>query len=251
MNKGKLDGKVALVTGGNSGMGLATARLFAQEGATVIVTGRRQKEVDEAVASIGSSAEGVQGDISNFADLDRLRNHIATKHGRLDVLFANAGFGAMVPLGKVTEEQFDQEFDVNVKGTFFTVQKLLDLIPDGGSIILNGSIASHKGMPAFTVYSATKAALRSFARTWTTDLKDRKIRVNVLSPGHIETPIFSKVGLNETELQAFRESSSATVPLGRLGHVDEIARAVLFLASDDSSYVAGTELTVDGGFSMV
>lgn len=186
----KLAGKVAVITGGNSGMGLATARLFAAEGAKVIITGRRQKDLDEAVQSVGKNIEGVQGDISNLADLDRLHDHIKDRYGKLHVLFANAGLGKINPLQNVSEEEFDQTFDINVKGTFFTVQKLLPLISDGGSIILNASNASLKGLEAFSVYSATKAAIRSFARTWTSDLKSRKIRVNTLSPGPIETPIF-------------------------------------------------------------
>ena len=197
---GKLSGKVAVITGGNSGMGLATARLFVEEGAKVVITGRRQKDTDEAVKSIGKNAEGVVGDIANLADLDKLHDYVAKKYGRVDILFANAGVASVTPFGQVTEEQFDQVFDVNAKGTFFTVQKLLPLIPDGGSIILNSSIAGSTGVEAFSVYSATKAAIRSFARTWTTDLKARRIRVNVIAPGPIETPIFEKVGLNE-ELQ--------------------------------------------------
>jgi NAD(P)-dependent dehydrogenase (short-subunit alcohol dehydrogenase family) len=194
MGMSKLSGKIAVITGGNSGMGLATARLFVENGAKVIITGRRQKDLDEAVASIGKDIEGVQGDISNRDDLDRLHDHIKSKYGRVDIVFANAGLGKVKPMPFVTEAEFDQTFDVNVKGTFFTVQKLLPLIPDGGSIILNASIAANKGMEAFSVYSATKAALRSFARTWTTDLKARKIRVNTLSPGPIDTPIFGKGG---------------------------------------------------------
>jgi NAD(P)-dependent dehydrogenase (short-subunit alcohol dehydrogenase family) len=247
----KLNGKVAVITGGNSGMGLATAKLFAEEGAKVIITGRRQKDLDDAVKSIGKNIEGVQGDIANLADLDRLHDHLKKKYGRVDVIFANAGVGSVAPFGHVSEQQFDQTFDINVKGTFFTVQKLLDLIPDGGSIILNASVASSKGMEAFSVYSATKAAIRSFARTWTTDLKARKIRVNVLSPGPIDTPIFGKTGLSTEQAEGFKTSLPQLVPLGRMGHVDEIARPALFLASDDSSYVTGIELTVDGGLAQV
>ncbi len=247
----KLAGKVAVVTGGNSGMGLATARLFAAEGAKVIITGRRQKDLDEAVQSVGKNIEGVQGDISKLADLDRLHDHIKARYGKVDVLFANAGLGKFTPFGSVSEEDFDLTFDVNVKGTFFTVQKLLPLIPDGGSIILNASIASSTGIEAFSVYSATKAAIRSFARTWTTDLKSRKIRVNTLSPGPIETPIFGKAGLTEEQVAGFKTGIAAQVPLGRMGHVDEIAKPALFLASDDSSYITGIELSVDGGMSQV
>ncbi|MGB8353872.1 MAG: SDR family oxidoreductase [Chthoniobacteraceae bacterium] len=247
----KLSGKIAVITGGNSGMGLATARLFASEGAQVIITGRRQKDLDEAVESIGQNIEGVQGDISSLADLDRLHDHVKTKYGRVDIIFANAGLGTINPLGSVSEAEYDQTFDVNVKGTFFTVQKLLPLIPDGGSIILNASIAANGGMEAFSVYSATKAAVRSFARTWTSDLKARKIRVNTLSPGPIDTPILGKAGLTEEQVAGWKESLTSQVPLGRIGHVDEIAKPALFLASDDSSFITGIELTVDGGMSQV
>jgi len=247
----KLIGKVAVVTGGNSGMGLATARLFAAEGAQVIITGRRQKDLDEAVASIGNNIEGIQGDISKLEDLDRLHDHLKAKYGRVDIIFANAGIGQFAPLGSVTEEHFDQIFDVNVRGTFFTVQKLLPLIPDGGSIILNASNAANTGIEAFSVYSATKAAIRSFARSWTNDLKDRKIRVNALSPGPIDTPIFDKAGLSDEQVAGFKQGIQQLVPLGRIGHVDEIARPALFLASDDSSFITGIELTVDGGMSQI
>ncbi len=247
----KLAGKVALITGGNSGMGLATAQLFAREGAKVIITGRRQKETEEAAQSAGDNVEGFVGDIANLADLDRLHDHLAKIYGKVDIIFANAGIGDFVPFGQVTEEQFDRVFAVNVKGTFFTVQKLLPLIPDGGSVILNGSNASIKGMEAFSTYSATKAALRSFARTWTTDLKARKIRVNVLSPGPIDTPIFGKAGLTDEQIEGFKSQIAFQVPLGRIGHVDEIALPALFLASDDSSFVTGTELFVDGGMAQV
>jgi NAD(P)-dependent dehydrogenase (short-subunit alcohol dehydrogenase family) len=247
----KLTGKVALITGGNSGMGLATAQLFAAEGAKVIITGRRHKETEEAAASAGPNVEGFVGDIANLADLDRLHNHIAEKYGKVDIIFANAGIGDFVPFGEVTEEQFDRVFDINVKGTFFTVQKLLPLIPDGGSVILNGSIASIKGIASFSVYSATKSALRSFARTWTADLKARKIRVNVLAPGPIDTPILGKGGMTPEQVDGFKAQMAGQVPLGRIGHVDEIAKPALFLASDDSSFVAGVELYVDGGMAQV
>jgi NAD(P)-dependent dehydrogenase (short-subunit alcohol dehydrogenase family) len=248
---GKLTGKVAVVTGGNSGMGLATAKLFAAEGARVVITGRRQNDLDDAVKSIGKNVEGVRGDISNLADLDRLHDRLKRGYGKVDVIFANAGIGSVVPLGSVSEEQFDQTFDVNVKGTFFTVQKLLSLVPDGGSIILNASIAGTKGIDAFSVYSATKAAIRSFARTWTTDLKARKIRVNVISPGPIDTPIFGKTGRSAEQIAGFKSQLTQQVPLGRIGDVDEIARPALFLASDDSSYITGVDLAVDGGMAQV
>lgn len=247
----KLAGKVALVTGGNSGMGLATAKEFAKQGAKVVITGRRQKELDEAVKEIGNGAEGVQGDIAKLSDLDKLAKHIKDKHGKVDIVFANAGLGTFCPVEHVTEEHFDNTFDVNVKGTFFTVQKLLPLMPDGASVILNASIAGNKGIEAFSVYSATKAAIRSFARTWTSDLKARKIRVNTLSPGPIDTPIFDKGGMSDQQIEEFKGGMAAMVPLGRMGNVDEIAKAALFLASDDSSYITGIELTVDGGMSQV
>ena len=247
----RLTGKVAVVTGGNSGIGLATAKLFVEEGATVIITGRRQKELDQAVASVGGTIEGVRGDISKLADIDRLRAHIAARHGRVDVLFANAGTGSVAPLGHVTEEDFDQTVATNLKGTFFTVQALLPLIPSGGSIILNSSMAANKGFPNMSVYSATKAGLRSFARTWTTDLSDRRIRVNTLTPGTIVTPIFAAAGLSDEQTQAYLDFEAARTPLGRNGLPSEIAAAVLFLASNDSSFVTGTELTVDGGTAQV
>ncbi|MFL5330401.1 MAG: glucose 1-dehydrogenase [Gemmataceae bacterium] len=247
----KLAGKVALVTGGNSGMGLASARLLAEEGANVVITGRRQKDLDVAAASIGPNALAVQGDVSKLADLDRLFATIKEKFGGLDIVFANAGLGTLAPLGQVSEEQFDREFDVNVKGLFFTVQKALPLLREGGSIILNASVAATKGMEAFSVYSATKAAVRSFARTWTTDLKARKIRVNALSPGPIETPIFTKMGLSHEQASGFKNSLPGMVPLGRMGTSEEIAKTVLFLASDDSSYITGIDLVVDGGFAQI
>ena len=233
-------------------MGLATARLFAEEGAKVIITGRRQRELDEAVRDIGAGAEGVQGDITNFDDLDRLRDHIRGKYGRLDVLFANAGGGALGLFEQVTEEQFDRTLGVNVKGTFFTVQKLLPFIPDGGSVILNASIAASKGMEALTVYSASKAAVRSFARTWTTDLKARKIRVNVISPGTIDTPILvNAAGFTLEQNAAYNSAMATLIPLGRIGCADEIAKSALFLACDDSSFITGIELAVDGGMAQV
>ncbi|TCF99269.1 oxidoreductase [Paraburkholderia strydomiana] len=247
----KLSGKIAVITGGNSGMGLATAQLFAKEGAKVIITGRRQKELDEAVESIGADAEGVVGDVSRLSDLDKLHDHLKAKYGRVDVIFANAGLGSLAPIDQVTEAQFDETFNVNVKGTYFTVQKLLPLVPDGGSIILNASIASSKGMEAFSVYSATKAAVRSLARTLTTDLKARKIRVNAISPGPIDTPIFGKTGLTEQEIEGFKSGITSQVPLGRIGLSEEVAKPALFLASDDSSYISGIELTVDGGMAQV
>ncbi|AGA26236.1 SDR family NAD(P)-dependent oxidoreductase [Singulisphaera acidiphila] len=248
---GKLDNKVAVITGGNSGMGLATAQRFVSEGAYVFITGRRQAELDKAVDLIGKNVTGVQGDVSNLADLDRLYATVKEQKGRVDVLFANAGVGELAPLGSITEEQFDKVFNINVRGLLFTVQKALPLFQDGGSIILNASIASIKGMPAFSVYSASKAAVRSFARSWTVDLKGRKIRINTLSPGPIDTPILSGLASTEEELKQVKADLAAQVPLGRMGTSDEIANVALFLASDDSSYVTGIELFVDGGMAQI
>ena len=248
---GKLDGKVAVVTGGNSGIGLATAKRFAAEGAKVVVTGRRQAELDRAVAEIGHGALGVRGDVANLADLDRLYDVVREKHGRVDVLFANAGVAEFAPLAEITERHYDHVFGINVKGLLFTVQKALPLLADGGSIILNASIVSIKGMPAFSVYSATKAAVRSFARSWTSDLKERGIRVNALSPGPIDTPGVDGLVKSEEEARQFKAGMAAQVPLGRVGDPDEIAKAAVFLASDDGSFVAGVELFVDGGMAQV
>lgn len=248
----KLAGKVALVTGGSSGLGFATAQLFAREGAEVFVTGRRQDELDRAVAEIGHGAIGVQGDIASTADLDRLYEIIGTRAKRLDVLFANAGGGEFAPLGQITEAHVDKWLRINVKGTLFTVQKALPLMPDGASIVLNGSMVSRKAIPAFGVYAATKAALRSFARTWSVDLQARKIRVNVVAPGTVVTPAYrTELGMNEEEIRQFVERAAAGTPLGRAGTPEEIAKAVLFLASDDSSYVTGIELFVDGGAAQI
>jgi NAD(P)-dependent dehydrogenase (short-subunit alcohol dehydrogenase family) len=247
----KLDGKVAVVTGGNSGIGLATAKRFVDEGAFVFITGRRNEELDAAVKSIGRNVVGVQGDVSKLADLDRLYATVKQQKGRVDVVFANAGGGEFLPLGQITEAHFDKWFGINVKGLLFTVQKALPLMPDGASVILNASIVSIKGMPAFSVYSATKAAVRSFARTWTVDLKDRRIRVNTLSPGPIETPGVDGLADTEEARRQFRANLTAQVPLGRIGNADEIAKAAVFLASDDSSYVTGIELFVDGGMAQV
>jgi NAD(P)-dependent dehydrogenase (short-subunit alcohol dehydrogenase family) len=248
---GKLDGKIALVTGGSSGIGLAAAKQFVGEGAYVFITGRREPELASAVKEIGNNVTGVGGDVSNHADLDRLFGQIQREKGRLDVLFANAGVARYAPLGKISEELYDSIFDINVKGLLFTVQKALPLMPDGASIILNASIVGSKGLPANSVYSATKAAVRSFARTWTTDLKDRRIRVNAVSPGPIDTPGLNELLASSETGQQRAKMIAATVPLGRLGRPDEIAKAVAFLASDDSSYVTGIELFVDGGVAQV
>jgi len=249
---GKLEGKVALITGGNSGIGLATAKRFAAEDASVIITGRRQAELDTANEEIGSSkAMGVQGDVAKMQDLDRLYAIVKSKHGHIDILFANAGLSKPAPLEQVTEENFDLQFNVNVKGLFFTVQKALPLMKDGGSIILNSSITGSKGLEGSSVYAATKAAVRSFARTWTADLKERKIRVNVVSPGLIATPILAKSGRTTEQREQFIAKIVERVPMGRLGNPDEIASAVLFLASTESSFVTGIELTVDGGMAQI
>jgi NAD(P)-dependent dehydrogenase (short-subunit alcohol dehydrogenase family) len=248
---GKLEGKIALVTGGTSGIGLATAKQFAIEGAHVFITGRRASELTAAVNEIGGNATGVQGDMSKLSDLDRLFAQIKREKGRLDIVFANAGIAKYAPFGTITEEHFDSIFDINVKGVLFTVQKALPLLPDGASVILNASVVGSKGMSSNSVYSATKAALRSFARTWTTDLKTRHIRVNAVSPGPIDTPGLSNLVASSAAGAERLKSIPATVPLGRLGKPDEIAKAIVFLASDDSSFVTGTELFVDGGFAQV
>jgi len=248
---GKLEGKIALITGGNSGIGLATAEHFVKEGAYVFITGRRDAELAVAVKEIGRNVTGVQGDVANLHDLDRLFAQIKKEKGKLDIVFANAGVARYSPLGKISEEFYDSIFDINVKGLLFTVQKALPLLPDGASIILNASIVASKGFSSNSVYSATKAAVRSFARTWTTDLRDRRIRVNAVSPGSTDTPGLSNL-LNSSETGEQRKKMISTmVPLGRFGTPDEIAKAVVFLASDDSSYVTGIELFVDGGIAQV
>jgi NAD(P)-dependent dehydrogenase (short-subunit alcohol dehydrogenase family) len=247
----RLDGKSALITGGTSGIGLATAKQFVYEGAYVFITGRREPELAAAVNEIGRNVSGVRGDVSNLADLDRLFAQIRKEKGKLDVVFANAGLAKYAPLGKITEEFYESIFNVNVKGLLFTVQKALALLTDGASIILNASIVGSKGLSANSVYSATKAAVRSFARTWTTDLRDRRIRVNAISPGSIDTPGLSDLLASSEVGEQRKKMISTMVPLGRLGTPDEIAKTVVFLASEDSSYVTGTELFVDGGFAQV
>jgi NAD(P)-dependent dehydrogenase (short-subunit alcohol dehydrogenase family) len=248
---GQLEGRIALITGGNGGIGLATAKQFVNEGAYVFITGRREPELTAAVKEIGSNVTGVQGDVSNLGDLDRLFAQIKREKGKLDIVFANAGVAKYAPLGTITEELYDSIFNINVKGLLFTVQKALPLLPDGASVILNASIVASKGLPANSVYSATKAAVRSFARTWTTDLRDRRIRVNAVSPGSTDTPGLDNLLASSETGQQRKKMISNTVPLGRLGTPDEIAKAVVFLASDDSSYITGTELFVDGGFAQV
>ena len=247
----RLDGKIALVTGGTSGIGLATARDFVAEGAYVFITGRRRPELDSAAQQIGRNVRAVQADASRLSDLDALYDVIRQEKGRLDIVFANAGGGTLAPLGTITEEDFDSTFGTNVKGVLFTVQKALPLMGAGGSIVLNASTASIKGTPAFSVYSATKAAVRSFARNWTLDLKGRGIRVNAISPGVVPTPGYNLMGLTEEQVQGFVATQAAVIPLGRVGTPDEIAKAVVFLASDDSSFVNGIELFVDGGMAQV
>jgi NAD(P)-dependent dehydrogenase (short-subunit alcohol dehydrogenase family) len=248
---GKLNGKVALVTGGNSGIGLATAKQFAIEGAYVFISGRRESNLARAVQEIGENVTSIQGDVSEPADLDRLFSQIKKEKGRLDIVFANAGVARYGQLGEITEELYDSIFDINVKGLLFTVQKALPLLTDGASIILNASIVASKGLPANAIYSASKAAVRSFARTMSTDLKARQIRVNAVSPGPTDTPGFNEL-VNSSEVGQRRiKMLSSTIPLGRLGRPEEIAKAVTFLASDESSYITGIELFVDGGMTQV
>ena len=242
---GKLEDKVAVITGGTSGMGLASARRFVAEGAYVYIMGRRRAELDAAVLSIGRNVTGVAGDVAELADLDRLYQTLRAAHGHVDVVFANAGMGEVAPLGAISLESFDRTFAVNVRGTLFTVQKALPLLRAGGSIILTGSIAGVKGLPGFDVYSASKAAIRSFVRTWTVELKDRRIRANIISPGTIDTPILA--GLPKEAIAQL----VATIPMGRMGTSEEIAAAALFLASADSSFITGIELFVDGGTAQV
>jgi len=248
----KLEGKVAVITGASSGIGLATARRFVSEGAYVYITGRRQRELDAAVRQIGKNVTAVQGDVSQLADLDRLYATVKQQHGRIDIVFANAGVGReFASLGEISEAHFDNTFNSNVKGLLFTVQKALPLLQDGGSIILNASNSTIKVLPGFSVYCATKAAIRSFARSWTLDLQARRIRVNAISPGPTDTLGLSHLGQTEEQRKQFLRSLVTTVPLGRLGDPDEIAKAVVFLASDDSSFITGIELFVDGGQAQV
>ena len=247
----RLAGKVALVTGANSGIGLAIAKRFAGEGARVFMTGRRQEELDKAVAEVGGNARGIRGDVSNLADLDRLYATIKDEAGVIDILIANAGGGEFAALGEITEEHFDKTFATNVKGTLFTVQKALPLLKDGASIVLTGSTAAVTGIPAFSVYSASKAAIRNFARSWILDLAPRKIRVNVLAPGSTSTPGWHNLAPSNDVHDGMVSAVQATTPLGRLGDPDETASAALFLASDESSFVNGSELFVDGGSAQI
>jgi len=247
----KLEGKIAVITGGSSGIGLSTAKRFVDEGAHVVITGRREKELKEAAAFIERNVTTVVSDVSRLEDLDRLYAVVKEKHGHIDILFANAGAGTIAPLALATEAHFDQTFDVNVKGLFFTVQKALPLFKDGGSIILNSSVSNVKGLPGFSAYAASKAAVRSFARGWAVDLKDAGIRVNAVSPGVVPTPAYELLGLTPEQVKGFIEGQAQNIPLGRVGTPDEIAKAVVFLASDDSSFVNGTELFVDGGMAQI
>lgn len=248
---GKLNDKIALVTGGNSGIGLATAQRFAQEGATVVITGRRRQVLDEAVGQIGGNALGICADAGRLADIDALYQRIGQLYGRLDVLVANAGVIRPAAGEQVDEAQFDEQFDINVKGVFYSIQKALPLLRDGGSIVLVSSIAHLKALDAHVVYAATKAAVRSFARSWAAELRQRNIRVNCLSPGPVLTPIIGKMGIGDEQFAAFERQVAGLIPLGRLGRPEELANAALFLASDDSSFVTGVDLCVDGGLSQL
>ena len=248
---GKLEGKVAVITGGSSGIGLATAKRFVKEGAHVVIAGRQEKELKEAAAFIEINVTTVAGDVSRLEDLDRLYAVVKEKHGHIDILFANAGAGTIAPLEVATEAHFDQTFDVNVKGTFFTVQKALPLFKDGGSIILTSSVANVLGSPGFSVYAASKAAVRNFARAWTMELKDRKIRVNCVSPGPTDTQALANTGLTAAQAKQAAAQYATQIPMGRSGKPEEIADAVTFLASDESSFITGVDLAVDGGMAQV
>jgi NAD(P)-dependent dehydrogenase (short-subunit alcohol dehydrogenase family) len=248
---GKLEGKIAVVTGGNSGIGLAAAEALVVEGAHVFVTGRRQAELDAAVAYLGANVTPVQGDVSNPEDLDRLYNQVKHEKGKIDVLFANAGIGGRARLGEITDKHIDDLLSINIKGVIFTVQKALPLLAPGASVILNASIVASKGFAEWSVYSATKAAVRSFARTWSADLKGRDIRVNAVSPGVIDTPGYRLIGLDETQLAGWFAQSANTAPIGRNGVPADVAKVVSFLASDDSRFITGSEIFVDGGIAQI
>jgi NAD(P)-dependent dehydrogenase (short-subunit alcohol dehydrogenase family) len=251
MGENKLEGKIAVITGGSSGIGLATAKRFVEEGAYVFITGRRQSELDAAVSEIGKNVTCIQSDVSNLADLDKLYNTVKEQKGHINILFANAGIGEFATLGEISEEHFDKIFGINVKGLLFTVQKALPLFQDGSSIILNASIAASKGIEAFSVYNATKAAVRSFARTLTVDLRHKKIRVNAVSPGPIDTPAVEGLVQDKEQVEQLKKNLIIAVPMDRMGNPDEVAKAVSFLASDESSYITGIELFVDGGMAQI
>ncbi|WP_367863285.1 SDR family NAD(P)-dependent oxidoreductase [Pseudomonas guariconensis] len=248
---GKLTDKVALITGGNSGIGLATAQRFALEGAKVVITGRRQDVLQDSVGLIGENAVGLCADASRLEDLDAMYRQVGERFGHLDVLVANAGVIRPAPGDQVDEKQFDEQFDINVKGVFYTIQKALPLLRDGGAIVLVSSIAHQKALEDHVVYAATKAAVRSFARSWAAELKGRQIRVNCLSPGPVLTPIIGKMGIGEAQFGAFETHVAGLIPLGRLGRPEELANAALFLASDESSFITGVDLCVDGGLSQL
>ena len=246
----KLEGKIAVITGATSGIGLATAKRFVSEGAYVFITGLYQKEVDAAVSDIGKNVSGIQSDASNLADIDKMYNIVKDEKGHIDILFANAGIIQFAPLGEISEKHYDKIFDIDVKGLLFTVQKALPIFKDGGSIILMASIGASKGSAELSVYHAAKAAVRSFARSWTLNLNHRNIRVNAISPGPIDTPFVNRA-LNDQQTQQFLQNAVKATPMGRMGSPDEVAKAVSFLASDDSSYITGIELFVDGGTAQI
>jgi len=247
----RFENKVVVVTGGTSGIGLATAKAFVAEGASVFITGRRQEALDAAVREIGKSVTGVRGDMSQLADIDRLYDAVQQKHAQIDILFANAGGGEMAPLGTISEGHYEKTVATNVKGVLFTVQKALPLLKDGASVILTSSTTSISGTPAFSVYSATKAAIRNFARNWILDLKDRHIRVNAVSPGVTETAGLNDLFGGGAQAESTKDYLAGLIPAGRVGQPEEIAKAVLFLASDDASFVNGVELFVDGGQAQI
>ena len=246
----KLDGKIAVITGGTSGIGLATAKRFVSEGACVFITGLSQKEIDVSISDIGKNVSGIQCDVSNLADIDKMYDVVKDQKGHIDILFANAGIIEFAPLGEISEKHFDKIFDIDVKGLLFTVQKALPIFQDGGSIILMASVGSSKGSAELSVYHAAKAAVRSFARSWSLNLNQRNIRVNAISPGPIDTPFVNRV-LNDQQTDKFLKNSVNSTSMGRMGSPDEVAKAVLFLASDDSSYITGIELFVDGGVAQI